>query len=82
VLEAGLLDDQDVRSKTTVFSQHLYSGVFAAGTSVTPGQLMGKRNVRQIVAQRGNDIVAAKKAGLTYVLGETNSYAKYVHIIV
>lgn len=78
LLEAGLLDDPVVGNKTTVFSQHLYSGVFAAGMSITPGQLMDKKNVRQIVAQRGNDIVAAKKAGLTYVLGETNSYAKYV----
>jgi hypothetical protein len=80
VLEAGLLDDPDVRNKTTVFSQHLYTGVFAAGMSITPGQLMEKRNVRQIVAQRGNDIVAARRASLTYVLGETNSYAKCVRV--
>lgn len=58
----------------TSISQHHYSGSCEAGT--LPG-LMDKPSIRSNLTQFTSGISAVHAKGLTYVLGETNSY--YCH---
>ena len=56
-------------------SQHHYSGSFCAGSGGLLQDLMAKTGVRSNITQFSGDITATIDQGLTYVLGETNSYA-------
>jgi hypothetical protein len=76
-LQAGILDNHDIRAKTDQYTEHIYFGGFGAGRLYEPGPLMDK------VATRANFSVKAlphiqsvRKSGLKYVFGEMNSYAK------
>lgn len=62
--------------RSTRISQHVYSGSgLGCGTIDSCIQdLMGKQNVRGNLSAFVPDIAATKAQGLTYVLGETNSY--------
>ncbi|EAL19043.1 hypothetical protein CNBH1450 [Cryptococcus deneoformans B-3501A] len=61
-LEAGILDDDDIRSVVKQFNQHVYSGAFADGYPLSPtGSLMDK----------------GTSEGLQYVFAEGNSYANH-----
>ncbi|KAF7551869.1 hypothetical protein G7Z17_g4714 [Cylindrodendrum hubeiense] len=41
-LQAGILDDRDIRRKTSQFTEHSYSGGFSPYRIVQPGELMNK----------------------------------------
>lgn len=57
------------------FSQHHYSGTFCTGNTDILQNLMSKANIRTNLGQFAPDIAAVQQQGLTYELGETNSYA-------
>jgi len=76
ILQAGILDDPDIRAKTDVFSGHSYSGGFGAGQNYSTGTLMDTATTRSNWTARAGEIEPVRKSGLKYVLGETNSYAK------
>ncbi|KAH7411457.1 hypothetical protein BKA64DRAFT_773122 [Cadophora sp. MPI-SDFR-AT-0126] len=77
MLQAGILDKQSVRSMTSQYAGHAYSGGFDPRRIVNPGELMNKLSVRANMTIRTDGIVAVKSMGLKYVLGETNSYANH-----
>lgn len=56
-------------------SQHHYSGSFCTGSGGLLSDLMAKAGVRGNISQFSSDISASVAQGLTYVFGETNSYA-------
>jgi hypothetical protein len=70
-LIAGLLDDKKLRSKTTQFSEHAYSGVFVPGVAVQPGELMNKGTVRTNFTKVTSGRHAVQAMGLTYQLVST-----------
>ena len=80
VLNAGILDDQDLRSKTDLFSAHGYSGGFGAGQNYSAGTLMNTVTTRSNWTARAWEINPVRKAGLKFIMGETNSYAKSVSL--
>lgn len=59
----------------TRVSQHHYSGSFCTGNGGLLSDLMAKAGVRGNISQFSSDISASVAQGLTYVFGETNSYA-------
>ncbi|KAM5368325.1 hypothetical protein ACJZ2D_009593 [Fusarium nematophilum] len=76
-LQAGLLDDPELRCKISQFSEHSYSGVFDPHRVVRPGELMDKISVRANFTTRTSERRAARSLGLKYQLAETNSYANH-----
>lgn len=60
------------------FSQHQYSGSFCSGSSGLLQELMTKSTIRSKLSSFNFDIAAVLAKGLTYVLGETNSYSCHV----
>ncbi|WVO24674.1 uncharacterized protein IAS62_006051 [Cryptococcus decagattii] len=77
-IEAGLLDDDDVRAVIKQINAHVYSGAFGYGYPLTPvGGLMDKATVRTNLTMRANEVTAAKSEGLQYVFSEGNSYANH-----
>jgi len=76
-LEAGILtQDRTAARYTKTWVEHHYYGVF--GGQITPvGSLMDKTSVRHNMSQKISSIDAAHSAGMTYVLGETNSFANH-----
>ncbi|KAH6873462.1 hypothetical protein B0T10DRAFT_416446 [Thelonectria olida] len=74
-LEAGLLDDQDIKRKTSQFTEHSYSGGFSPDRVVRPGELMNKLAVRGNMSAKAGGIRAVRSTGLKYSL--TNSYANH-----
>ena len=56
-------------------SQHHYSGSFCQGTNAILQGLMSKAGIRGNLTSYTADIAAVKQRGLTYVLGETNSFS-------
>ncbi|KAI0297300.1 PITH domain-containing protein [Multifurca ochricompacta] len=62
-------------SQIKLISQHHYSGSFCTGTIGILQNLMTKSSIRSNLAAFAPDITAVKQQGLTYVFGETNSYA-------
>ena len=56
-------------------SQHHYSGTFCSGNGGLLSNLMNKATIRSNLTYFLPDIDAAQKAGLDYILGETNSYS-------
>ncbi len=67
-LEAGLLDDLDIRSKVYQFAEHTYSGGFDPSHIVQPGELMNKVSVRANMSSRARGREAVLLTGLKYVL--------------
>ncbi|KAF4963182.1 hypothetical protein FSARC_8760 [Fusarium sarcochroum] len=78
-LQAGLLDDRDIKPKISQFTEHSYSGGFSPNRIVRPGELMNKLSVRANMSTRAGGIRAVRSVGLRYSLaeGETNSYANH-----
>ena len=66
-----------VRTDTSFcrISQHHYSGSFCSGDNGILQHLMSKAGIRGNLTEFAPDIAAVKQAGLTYVLGETNSFS-------
>ncbi|KAI0249844.1 hypothetical protein BJV78DRAFT_1223807 [Lactifluus subvellereus] len=58
-----------------LISQHHYSGTFCTGNLDVLQNLMSKANIRANLGPFAPDIAAVQQQGLTYILGETNSYA-------
>ena len=56
-------------------SQHHYSGSFCSGNNGILQDLMSKASIRGNLTEFAADIAAVKQKGLTYVLGETNSFS-------
>ncbi|KAI0029752.1 hypothetical protein K488DRAFT_79985 [Vararia minispora EC-137] len=56
-------------------SQHHYSGSFCSGSDALLQNLMTKNNIRSNLTAFLPDIAAVQANGLSYVLGETNSFA-------
>ncbi len=56
-------------------SQHHYSGSFCSGNNGILQDLMSKARIRGNLTGFAADIAAVKQTGLTYVLGETNSFS-------
>ncbi|KAH9215802.1 hypothetical protein DL95DRAFT_499780 [Leptodontidium sp. 2 PMI_412] len=77
MLQAGILDKASVRSMTSQFAGHAYSGGFDPRRVVNPGDLMDKLSVRANMTLRTDGIAAVRSMGLKYVLGETNSYGNH-----
>ncbi|KAH8602060.1 hypothetical protein B0O99DRAFT_499955 [Bisporella sp. PMI_857] len=77
MLQAGILDKGLVRSKTSRFAGHAYSGGFDPRRIVNPGELMDKISVRANMTIRAEGIAAVRSMGLKYILGETNSYGNH-----
>ncbi|KAH8897342.1 hypothetical protein GQ53DRAFT_778460 [Thozetella sp. PMI_491] len=73
----GLLDDSEIRAKTSKFSEHAYSGGFDPRRIVRPGELMDKLSVRANMSTRTSGRLSVRASGLSYFLGETNSYANH-----
>ena len=67
VLNAGLLDDPKMRRLIGSWSAHHYNGAYGYGQPAAPGQMMNKRNVREWLAPRVNDIWTIKPTGLEFV---------------
>ncbi|KAF9878229.1 hypothetical protein CkaCkLH20_04267 [Colletotrichum karsti] len=76
-LQAGLLQDAQVRANISQFTEHAYSGGFDPRRVVRPGELMSKVSVRNNMTTRTSGIRAVRSVGLDYVLAETNSYANH-----
>ncbi|KAI0293794.1 glycoside hydrolase family 79 protein [Russula brevipes] len=62
-------------SQIKLISQHHYSGSFCSGTASLLQDLMSKASIRDNLKAFAPDIAAVQQKGLTYVLGETNSFA-------
>ncbi|EIN04939.1 glycoside hydrolase family 79 protein [Punctularia strigosozonata HHB-11173 SS5] len=56
-------------------SQHHYSGSFCSGNGGLLQDLMTKATIRSNLTEYNADIAAVHAQGLSYILGETNSYA-------
>ncbi|CAG9975201.1 unnamed protein product [Clonostachys byssicola] len=67
-LLAGLLDDPDIRERTSQFTEHAYSGGFDPYGNVRPGELMNKLSVRANMSAIVSRRHAVQGAGLRYVL--------------
>ena len=67
-LAAGLLDDEDIRSKTSQFTIHIYTGGFDPDRVVRPGELMNKASVRGNLTTRISSIRAVQSEGLKFSL--------------
>ncbi|KIY35064.1 hypothetical protein I305_02631 [Cryptococcus gattii E566] len=77
-IEAGILDDDDIRANIKQFNQHVYSGAFGGNYPLTPvGGLMDKGTVRANLTTRADGLKAVKNHGLQYVFAEGNSYANH-----
>lgn len=77
VFGTGVFDaDEELRRITTTWSEHTYTGVWGMGSPPKTGQLMGKGPVRGVLNARMSDVSVAKRAGMEFIFGETNSYAK------
>ncbi|KNX50054.1 hypothetical protein CNBG_9274 [Cryptococcus deuterogattii R265] len=77
-IEAGILDDDDIRANIKQFNQHVYSGAFGGSYPLTPvGGLMDKATVRANLTTRADGLKAVKSHGLQYVFAEGNSYANH-----
>ncbi|KAF8316382.1 hypothetical protein DL93DRAFT_2056457 [Clavulina sp. PMI_390] len=74
LIAKGVLSSS-VGSHINTFSQHHYSGSFCSGSGGLLSSLMDKTSIRSNISQFDADISAATAQGLTYVLGETNSYS-------
>lgn len=70
-----LLESQNCSSSCRRISQHHYSGSFCTGTLGVLQDLMSKSSIRSNLTAFAPDIAAVQQRGLTYVLGETNSFA-------
>ncbi|GFZ47051.1 hypothetical protein JCM24511_04277 [Saitozyma sp. JCM 24511] len=75
-LEAVNMADSDTRSKTSHFAEQQYSGAFGARLAQV-GQLMNKGTIRGNLSTKWADVKAARSNGLSFILGETNSYANH-----
>ncbi|KAI0318620.1 hypothetical protein OF83DRAFT_1056585, partial [Amylostereum chailletii] len=73
-LDHGLLDSP-AGSQIDLISQHHYSGSFCTGSESILQDLMSKTGIRGNLSAFAPDIAAVHDQGLTYVLGETNSYS-------
>ncbi|KAH9999196.1 glycoside hydrolase family 79 protein [Russula compacta] len=62
-------------SQIQQISQHHYSGTFCSGKFGILQGLMSKASIRGNLTAFAPDIVAVRENGLTYVLGETNSFS-------
>ncbi|KEF51720.1 uncharacterized protein A1O9_12355 [Exophiala aquamarina CBS 119918] len=74
---AGLLENGGIRCKISHWNQHLYSSAFDPRRVVRPGELMDKIFIRANLSSRTSGRIAARSAGLGYVMGETNSVARH-----
>lgn len=74
--QAGLLDNEEVRSHVDQWADHSYFGQFRAGSTWPSGGLMNKATIRSNFSTKAAWVDATRAQGLKYVLGETNSYAK------
>ncbi|ADV23920.1 Hypothetical Protein CGB_H2510C [Cryptococcus gattii WM276] len=73
-IEAGILDDDDIRANIKQFNQHVYSGAFGGNYPLTPvGGLMDKGTVRANLTTRADGLKAVKSHGLQYVFTLTRS---------
>lgn len=68
MLQAGILDKGSLRSKTSHFAGHAYSGGFDPRRIVNPGELMNKLAVRANMTIRTDGITAVRSSGLKYIL--------------
>ncbi|KIR98601.1 hypothetical protein L804_04177 [Cryptococcus deuterogattii 2001/935-1] len=77
-IEAGIMDDDNLRAHIKQFNQHVYSGAFGGDYPLTPvGGLMDKETVRANLTTRADGLKAVKSHGLQYVFSEGNSYANH-----
>ncbi|KAI0259875.1 hypothetical protein BC834DRAFT_832798 [Gloeopeniophorella convolvens] len=74
IFQNGILSSS-AGSQLKVISQHHYSGSFCSGSNGILQDLMTKSSIRGNLTSYNPDIAAVQQKGLTYVLGETNSYA-------
>ena len=61
--------------RLTRISQHHFSGSFYSGDNGVLQDLMSKASIWGNLTGFAADIAAVKQTGLTYVLGETNSFS-------
>ncbi|KII84460.1 glycoside hydrolase family 79 protein [Plicaturopsis crispa FD-325 SS-3] len=72
--KAGLLDSPS-GAQVKLISQHHYSGSFCSGSGGLLQNLMTKATIRSNLSSFSPDITATHAKGLSYFLGETNSYS-------
>ncbi|KIR53357.1 hypothetical protein I315_03947 [Cryptococcus gattii Ru294] len=73
-IEAGIVDDDNLRAHIKQFNQHVYSGAFGGDYPLTPvGGLMDKDTVRANLTTRADGLKAVKSHGLQYVFTLTGS---------
>lgn len=59
------------------FVRHMYAGAFGYGPPIPSGSLMNKAAVRGNLTAQAAQVPFALGAGLTFALGETNSFANH-----
>lgn len=59
------------------YSSHKYSGANGSKPQPKTGDLFNKDTIRGNLSYTGRDAMFAHQAGLEFVLGETNSYARH-----
>lgn len=64
-------------SQVSRFVKHMYAGAFGYGPPPSSGDLMNKAAVRGNLTTQAAQAPFALQAGLTYALGETNSFANH-----
>lgn len=74
IFKNGILSSS-AGSQIKLISQHLYSGTYCSGNNVILQGLMSKASIRGNLTAFADDITTVKQMGLTYVLGETNSFS-------
>lgn len=74
IFNAGILNSK-VGALITTISQHHYSGSFCSGNGGLLQDLMTKSTIRSNLSSFSPDISATFQRGLSYILGETNSYS-------
>jgi hypothetical protein len=67
-LEAGLLDDPEIRAKTSQFTEHTYSAGYSPAHMVQAGELMNKLTIRANMSSRSKSRDTIRPTGLKYVL--------------
>uniref|UniRef100_A0A0W0F2I2 Beta-glucuronidase C-terminal domain-containing protein n=1 Tax=Moniliophthora roreri TaxID=221103 RepID=A0A0W0F2I2_MONRR len=74
LFDQGYLESQP-GALVTLLSQHRYSGSFCQGSASLLQDLMDKGTIKSNLTMFYEDIVQTRRLGLSYILGETNSYS-------
>ncbi|KAI3615503.1 glycoside hydrolase family 79 protein [Moniliophthora roreri] len=77
LFDQGYLESQP-GALVTLLSQHRYSGSFCQGSASLLQDLMDKGTIKSNLTMFYEDIVQTRRLGLSYILGETNSYSCHV----